>query len=187
MQSTPTQAALYVPIALGGVSPRKAIDPVECADTAVLELEGIAIDVTPKSLMKSRPYRHTNYVRVGEIGLNLSHEHEPGWPIAMKLQTGARYRVQVFACLKAVKSVKELPIDTVTRDSEGEVTSLTFYSIGRNRSNVKDFADRRRSCKGHVGVWTDGVMVTTGNTAHKTPLRPEAAYKVVVERLSPPA
>lgn len=184
---TPRADASALPRALVGVSARARIEDLACSAEPLLVLEGVAQDVTPARLKTKKPYQLTRYARVGDMGLNLSHEHEPGWPIALKLQLGKRYRATIFACKKQVKSTRELPSDSVVRTDAGEIQSLTFFAIARDRSGQRDIADRRRVCKGHVAVWTDGVALTSDNTAHATSLVPDAAYKVVVELIGQPS
>lgn len=182
----PRAAASPSPRALTDVSARARIEDLACSAEPLLVLEGVAQDVTPARLKKENPYRFTRYTRVGGMALNLSHEHEPGWPFAMRVQPGAQYRVTVFACKKQVKSTSELPRDSVVL-GDGCIQSLTFFAIARDRSGQRDIADRRRVCKGHVAVWTDGVALTSDNTAHATSLVPDAAYKVVVELIGQPS
>jgi hypothetical protein len=173
------------PAVLGPSPERLQVPLPACAEQPSLSLEAEAADVTPKSLMQKRPRQLTQYVRVGQMELNLTHEYEPGWPIAMKLQPGVRYRAKAFECDSAAKRYDELPLDARELDEQGQVKTLTFYNFARDLKGKRDDADRRRLCHGHLALWTDGVMLSTSNTNEASKLKEGRVYKVVVQRLSP--
>lgn len=71
----------------------------------------------------------------------------------------------------------DLPSDVIVRDQRAE-----FYSIGRSLPPLTFEEDRRIKLKNAVGIWTDGLMVTTTDGT----LQAEAAYRVVITKQAPP-
>lgn len=160
------------PAILGPNPNRLPADALPCALTPVLTFDGVAQDVTSSSV--KRKFRGVEYVRVGTAELNLSHEFEPGWPIALRLQTGSRYSVEVFECLAAVRTYRDLPRDLRTADG------IIFFNIGKELNRHRDLADRRRTLRDCRGVWTDGLAVVCSSTNPDESLKVGQVYKVVV-------
>jgi hypothetical protein len=173
-----TTISYFRPAVLGPSPERLRVPIPECSEAPVFVIEGTASDITTRSVRK-KSRDCTQYMRVGTMELNLTHEHERGWPIALRLQEGACYRAEVYECKARVKTSTELPLDAKTEDG------LVFYSLARARLDSRDEADQRRVLKGYIGIWTDGLMVTTSNTDAATALKPGIAYKVIVRQLSP--
>lgn len=152
--------------------PCTCVEP-DCETTPAVNLEGMALDITPRKMLSTSRRR---YLRVGGQALSLTSEDQPGLYIALRLEQIAAYRIEAFRCLGSLP-LRLLPADRRTDDG------LVFYGIARARAPYKDEADARRVCKGYIGVWTDGLSLTSANTDPKTMLEPGAAYKVVVRKL----
>ena len=163
---------LHYPAALGPNQVRLRAAPPPCAQTACLRIEGVARLSSSRSLKRIEP--RTEYARVGTHERQLSHEHVPGWHIALRLKAGEHYVAEVFECLARVRSTQELPLDEATPDE------IVFFNIARPLKRQDPF-DMRRSLQGFAGVWTDGVMVRCADGV-AGPLRFGTAYKVVVRK-----
>lgn len=111
----------------------------------------------------------------GSGALNLSHNHERGWPSAYRLKNGFRYKTTLreLRLPSAEIPLNSLPDDQKTRQG------VVFFGPAREISG-KDSFDRRRGVNGRVGVWTDGLMVT----APKDVLVAGKIYQVEVEEQS---
>ncbi len=169
----------YRPAVLGPSPERLRLPKPECKTTPVFVLEGEASDVTTRSTrQKYREYRgDVEHVRVGSQQLNLTHEHDRGEPIALRLQPGARYRAEVYECLTKVSSPTNLPLDERTADG------LVFYALAYAQKEYRDDADQRRICRGYIAIWTDGLSLHSSNTDPATSLTPGTAYKVILRQL----
>lgn len=97
---------------------------------------------------------------------------------ALWLEPDSRYQCEVFEApgLQGVSRM-DLPSDVVVRDQRAE-----FYSIGRSLSPQIFEGDRRLKLKNAVGIWTDGLMVTTTDGA----LQADVAYRVVIAKQALP-
>jgi hypothetical protein len=71
---------------------------------------------------------------------------------------------------------EHLPADRSTDDG------IIFYNLARTVRDAKDVADQRRTLRGVVAVWTDGLMVSCceGSAGN---LIVGKAYKVVVREV----
>lgn len=166
----------YTPAALGLPHPRAHIAPPGYRSTPVLVLEGVAQDATSAGLRR-RAGRALQYVRVGPAERSLSHEFEPGWPIALKLEPGTAYRCEAFECeLPENVRVDTLPLDAPLPEG------IVFHHVARELGRRKDTADARRVLRDLVAVWTDGLMLQSTKAAGE--LVAGRAYRVEVRVLS---
>lgn len=133
--------------------------------------EAVAADVRP--LSRKRKDKGLERFHAGTRELNLSSDYVRGWPYAMRLVPGQRYRVEYAEAVGATAEHSTLPSDEITANS------LTFISIARVLKG-KDPFDARRSLKGLVGVWTDGVMLTAPEGTETNQLEVGKVYRVVV-------
>lgn len=147
-----------------------------CSKEPSLTFQGAAQDVTSTTLRKRMRSPRFEIMRAGNLDAMLSHEFEPGWPPALRLKQGQNYSVELYSCDAKVASNCELPSDKLTDDG------IIFYSMLRALKDRKDDADMRRTLRGYVGLWTDGLMISCRGDVVSEKLKVGRAYKVVVRR-----
>lgn len=138
----------------------------------VLQLEG---------LVQSRTM--SDGTRIGWVGdeqLLLSSEIEPGsfWRklCALELKHGERYLCEVFETNVPTST----PWEKLPEGTEVPGLSAEFFARARPVTSLALPADRRVKLKHHLGIWTDGLMVSADPA--KVPLVAGRVYRVVVKR-----
>lgn len=129
--------------------------------------EGVACDITSQSDRSVKPHGY-ELMRAGTPELHLSHEHERGWPIALRMTAGTRYQVTMAATSLSSELTRR------PKERHPDERTFVFYSPAR-RCVVPDGS--KAAC---LGVWTDGLMVSARIPSE---LREGIVYRVTVERL----
>lgn len=139
-----------------------------------LRFTAVAQLATSRAARKKFGIRY-EHVRGGTKDLYISHEHEAGWPIALRLKPGQKYEVVVEPAAVQARNFKELPRDQKLPDG-----GIVFHNFAQPMQEHRDPADMRRVVRGHVGIWTDGLMVSSSQEEAGTMFEVKKVYRVEV-------
>jgi len=136
-----------------------------------LKLEGVA-----QRVLSDRGSWHEIRVSQGALVLDNDEESPPrGWPVALKLLPGVRYR--------AIAEETDLPKDRKAwpKDNHQDSRRFVFHNLARRPLQLTEDAS---SAAAWIGVWTDGLAFRElvgeeGNGA----LKEGRVYRVTVIRL----
>lgn len=132
--------------------PSFALELPALAEEPVLHrFEGPSRDVT-SAILRKRLSPSLRHLRVGTFDLNLTCELLARMPCSYPLREQAYYRVEVLPWDVRASSPWGLPAEKKL------VNGVDFFALAQPLE-VRDEEDLRRSRRGFLGLWTDGLML----------------------------
>lgn len=125
--------------------------PALVEEPVLHRFEGPSRDVT-SAILRKRLSPSLRHLRVGTFDLNLTCELLARMPCSYPLQDQARYRVEVLSWDEGSSSLRGLPAE------KKHVNGLDFFALAQPLDG-RDEEDLRRSRRGFLGLWTDGLML----------------------------